>query len=93
LIFLWGADEFALQQEADFVLDFQLHRSMGDDHGLKWINIDFENRRGRLSGKGKEKYIPMYPQLVEKLQARRTEPGRNDFVLFMIQKTSLIITP
>lgn len=50
-------------------------RSAEDDHGLKWIHIDFENSRIRLSGKGKEKYVPMHPSLVEKLQARRSELG------------------
>jgi len=51
------------------------HRSAEDDHGLKWIHIDFENSRIRLSGKGKEKYVPMHPRLSEKLQARRNELG------------------
>jgi len=50
-------------------------RSMEDDHGLRWLHIDFENSRIKLFGKGKEKYVPMHPRLVEKLQARRTELG------------------
>ena len=50
-------------------------RSADDDHGLKWIHIDFENSRIRLTGKGKEKYVPMHPSLVEKLTTRREQLG------------------
>ncbi len=50
-------------------------RSAEDDHGLKWVHIDFENSRIRLSGKGKNKYVPMHPRLAEKLQACRNELG------------------
>jgi integrase/recombinase XerC len=49
--------------------------SMNDDHGLKWVHIDFENSRVKLHGKGKEKYVPMHPSLVEKLTARREQLG------------------
>jgi len=59
--------------------------SMEDDHGLKWIQIDFENSRLRLHGKGKEKYVPMHPSLVEKLRTRREDLGEaynpNDLVI------------
>ena len=59
--------------------------SKDDDHGLKWIQIDFENTRLRLHGKGKEKYVPMHPSLVEKLRTRREELGEaynpNDLVI------------
>jgi site-specific recombinase XerD len=80
-------DAIASHLEGDALLAFWIIRytgarrgeiartSMNDDHGLKWIHINFENSRVKLHGKGKEKFVPMHPSLVEKLQARRDELG------------------
>ena len=69
-------DAIASHLEGDALLAFWIIRYTGarrgeiartskdDDHGLKWIQIDFENTRLRLHGKGKEKYVPMHPKWI-----------------------------